>query len=165
MWFVEVFFYSVGCLFYWNAVCSWFSFFLKFIFNWRIIALQCCVGFYQTSTWISLSWYVYLVSAALLNSRFRRFSDVWGQILRDCVCKPSCHLQIGTGLFLLSVWLLFPFLAFLHWVEFPVLCCTRVVRMDILVLSNRGNECNVHFFHLSLCVVMFAVFFLKMLII
>ena len=25
-----------------------------FIFNWRIIALQCCVGFCHTSTWISL---------------------------------------------------------------------------------------------------------------
>ena len=24
-----------------------------FLFNWRIIALQCCVGFCQTSTWIS----------------------------------------------------------------------------------------------------------------
>ena len=33
--------------------------------------------------------------------------------------------------------------------------------MNILVLNNRGNECSVHFFHLSLCVVMFAVFFLK----
>ena len=27
--------------------------FLKLIFNWRTIALQYCVGFYQTSTWIS----------------------------------------------------------------------------------------------------------------
>ena len=24
-----------------------------FIFNWKIVALQYCVGFYQTSTWIS----------------------------------------------------------------------------------------------------------------
>ena len=29
------------------------SIFFKFIFNWRIIALQCCVGFCHTSTWIS----------------------------------------------------------------------------------------------------------------
>ena len=28
-------------------------FFNLFIFNWRIIALQYCVGFYHTSTWIS----------------------------------------------------------------------------------------------------------------
>ena len=27
----------------------------KFIFNWRIIALQYCTGFYQTSVWISYS--------------------------------------------------------------------------------------------------------------
>ena len=30
-----------------------FIFFYLFIFNWRIIALQYCIGFYQTSTWIS----------------------------------------------------------------------------------------------------------------
>jgi len=32
-----------------------FHWFLKnvFIFNWRTMALQCCVGFYHTSTWIS----------------------------------------------------------------------------------------------------------------
>ena len=34
--------------------------FLKnlFISNWRVIALQYCVGFYQTSTWISHSLYM-----------------------------------------------------------------------------------------------------------
>ena len=30
-----------------------FNSFLKFIFNWRIISLQYCVGLYHTSTWIS----------------------------------------------------------------------------------------------------------------
>ena len=39
-----------------------FRSFLKnlFIFNWRIIALQYCIGFYQTSSWISpllLNWF------------------------------------------------------------------------------------------------------------
>ena len=29
------------------------TYFLKIMFNWRIIALQYCVGFYQTSAWIS----------------------------------------------------------------------------------------------------------------
>ena len=32
-------------------VCKLF----KFIFNWRIIALQYCIGFYQTSVWVSYS--------------------------------------------------------------------------------------------------------------
>ena len=37
------------------ATCSSiiFFFFNLFIFNWRVIALQYCVGFCQTSTWIS----------------------------------------------------------------------------------------------------------------
>ena len=30
-----------------------FFYFLKFIFNWRTIGLQCCVGFCHTSTRIS----------------------------------------------------------------------------------------------------------------
>ena len=40
----------LGCKFHW-----WLVFFKKilFIFNWRIIALRCCVGFCHTSTWIS----------------------------------------------------------------------------------------------------------------
>ena len=32
--------------------------FKKFIFNWKVIALQYYVGFYQTSTWISHSLYM-----------------------------------------------------------------------------------------------------------
>ena len=32
---------------------SFFFFFNLFIFNWRIIALQYCLGFYQIATWIS----------------------------------------------------------------------------------------------------------------
>ena len=38
--------------------------FLSFLFNWRIVALQNCVGFCQTSTWISHR-YIYVPS--LLN--------------------------------------------------------------------------------------------------
>ena len=41
-----------------------FVFFLKFFFNWRIIALQHCVSFCHTSTWISHK-YTYVPS--LLN--------------------------------------------------------------------------------------------------
>ena len=35
------------------SIFNFFSFFLKFIFNWRIIALQYCVGFCHILTWIS----------------------------------------------------------------------------------------------------------------
>ena len=46
-------------LYHWAT--RWFS---KCIFNWRIIALQCCAGFCHTSTWISHR-YTYVPS--LLN--------------------------------------------------------------------------------------------------
>ena len=39
--------------------------FLLFIFNGRIIALQCCIGFCHTSTWISLR-YTYAPPSSLL---------------------------------------------------------------------------------------------------
>ena len=38
----------------WIALDYVFFFNLKNFFNWRIIALQNCVGFYQASAWISL---------------------------------------------------------------------------------------------------------------
>ena len=40
------------------------NFFNLFIFNWRIIALQCCVGFCHTASW-SIHRYIYVPS--LLN--------------------------------------------------------------------------------------------------
>ena len=33
----------------WLSHLFFFSYFLKFVFNWRIIASQCCVGFYHTT--------------------------------------------------------------------------------------------------------------------
>ena len=41
-----------------------FSLCKKFIFNWRIIALQYCIGFHQRSTWIS---HRYMYVHSLLN--------------------------------------------------------------------------------------------------
>ena len=35
-----------------------FGFLNKFIFNWKIIALQCCVGFCHITTWISHGTYM-----------------------------------------------------------------------------------------------------------
>ena len=46
--------FEENCLVFYRMTLSWnLSDFLKFIFNWRVIALQNCVGFYQTSRWIS----------------------------------------------------------------------------------------------------------------
>ena len=53
------------CLF-WKLISSPFKNFNLVISNWRIIALWYCVGFYQTSTWISHR-YTYVFS--LLNLR------------------------------------------------------------------------------------------------
>ena len=41
--------------------------FLKFIFNWRIIALQCCIGFCHTTMWISYKYTYVLGRKALTN--------------------------------------------------------------------------------------------------
>ena len=54
---------------FWFYVLSFFFFFnvltfLKFNFNWRIIALWCDVGFYFIATWIS---YVYTYTLSLWN--------------------------------------------------------------------------------------------------
>ena len=37
----------------WNICAAHLFYFFKFIFNWRIIVLQYCVGFCHTSVWIS----------------------------------------------------------------------------------------------------------------
>ena len=42
------------CVQSWKHYCTFFYHqFFKFIFNWRITALQCCVGFCHMTTWIS----------------------------------------------------------------------------------------------------------------
>ena len=46
------------------TVCKLLCFFFSFIFNWRIIALQCCAGFCHTTTSIS---HKYSHVSSLLN--------------------------------------------------------------------------------------------------
>ena len=58
-----------------RALGRFFFFFkLLFIFNWRIIALQYCIGFYRTSTYRKFCWIHSLCGcpAALLPCFFKR---------------------------------------------------------------------------------------------
>ena len=45
------YYYVVSIIFVYRTFGDNFVF--KFVFNWRVIALQCCVGFSHTSMWIS----------------------------------------------------------------------------------------------------------------
>ena len=56
-------FLGVFCFFFFISSLGYYWFF-KFIFNWKIIALQYCIGFCHTPTWISHG-YTYIPS--LLN--------------------------------------------------------------------------------------------------
>ena len=61
--------YTKGCLqncltVLFSGIRDWVYFFLLFMFNWRITALQYCVGFCHTSAWLSHK-YTYVPS--LLN--------------------------------------------------------------------------------------------------
>ena len=55
---------KLGTRKYFQVQIRWAEVFLIFIFNWRIIALQFCVAFCHTSTWIS---HRYTHVASLLN--------------------------------------------------------------------------------------------------
>ena len=77
--------------------CYLFSFFTWFFFYWRIIALQFCVAFCHTSTWIS---HRYIYISSLLNSPLTPHSipsplDCYKALgWAPCVTEqiPICHL-------------------------------------------------------------------------
>ena len=45
--------YVTGKYSHYYVITLFFKLFFKIYFNWRIIALQCCLGFCHTTTWIS----------------------------------------------------------------------------------------------------------------
>ena len=90
-----------------------FFFFIKFVFNWRIIALQCCVNSCHTSTWISHK-YTYVPSflnspSTFLSSRLSQSSlshtsnSHWLSILHMVVCMFPCYSICPMLSFLLCV--------------------------------------------------------------
>ena len=66
----------------------------SFIYNWRITALQCRVGFCHTSAWISHR-YTYVLS--LLSSLFYRWGNWSSWRLRD-LSKPMLPLHYRAGM-------------------------------------------------------------------
>ena len=68
-------------------------FFILFIFNWRIIALQCCVGLCHTSTWISHR-YTHVPSLLNLPPTSHPSSCHRAPVWAPCVIR-----QIPTGCF------------------------------------------------------------------
>ena len=106
----------------------WFLHFLKliFIFNWRIIALQCCVGFCDTITGISQ--FVQSLSCAWL------FATPW-----TGADQASSSFTVSRGLLkLMSV----------EWVmtsNYPILCCRLLLLPSIFssirVFSNKPTFC------------------------
>ena len=66
----------------------------SFIYNWRVIALHCRVGFCHTSAWISHR-YTYVPS--LLSSLFYRWGNWSSWRLRD-LSKPMLPLHYRAGM-------------------------------------------------------------------
>ena len=80
----------------------------SFIFNWRIIALQDCVGFCHTSAWISHR-YTYVPS--LLNLPHSKFL-IMMYVLSFPSLSPSSHLYLHLCLLFLLFCLLLLWLSF-----------------------------------------------------
>ena len=85
---VQRFFFFLSCVqstnklhFYHSVLDLWHFFFLNFIFNWQIVALQYCTGFYQTSAWISHRFtpvpsHLNIPPTSLLDFFFLRFTSL-----------------------------------------------------------------------------------------
>ena len=69
------------------------------IFNWRVIALQCCVGFCHISTWIS-HWYTYVL--CLLNLLPTYILSHWSWLLQKTGLS-SLH-QIANSHWWFYIW-------------------------------------------------------------
>ena len=104
----------------------WSLFFKNlFIFNWRIIALQCCVGFCHTSAW-SRHWYTNVLSllkplphltplgchkapSPVLDSKFPlaiyfTYVNVYMSLLLSQFIPPSPSTNVSTSFFLLHLY-------------------------------------------------------------
>ena len=68
--------------------------FLLFIFNWRIVALQCCVGFCHTATWSSHK-YTYICSFLSLPLTPAPISPLW--VITELGWAPCIIRQLPTN--------------------------------------------------------------------
>ena len=101
------------------------SFFNLFIFNWRIIALQCCDGFCHTSKWISHK-HTYVRSLFNLPptpSHLSRLSQSTGFELPESRSKFPLSIYFTYGNVCFSATLsVYTTLSFPLWVHKSVLC-------------------------------------------
>ena len=77
-----------------------FSFKNLFLFNWRIIALQCCVGFCHTSTWLCHR-YTYVLS--LLNLPPPPSPSHRSRLLQSPSLSSLSHTENSLWLFVLHM--------------------------------------------------------------
>ena len=72
-----------------------------FFFNWRIIALQCCVGFWHTSTWVS-HWYFssFLFSRSVMSDSLQPHEPQYARpesTQTQCPLCWWCHPTISSS--------------------------------------------------------------------
>ena len=127
---------------------------LKFMFNWRMIALQYCVGFCRTSTWIShrCAYVLSLLSLPPISHPIlpRRFSEntefevssVITQIPTGCITYGNVYVSV-----LLSVRLIMSFPYCVHrFVYYVCLHCCPAYRfistsfLDFIYMRCRSAQ-------------------------